>query len=506
MADVVLYAPNGFRTNSGNLQLPTGLLSLSSVLKKSGFSVKVVNEPTVEKSIKLASKHVDGRTIFFGITCMSGTPIYDALIVASKIKKRNPELPIVWGGVHPTILPEQTASHPLVDIVVRGPGEIAAVSLARALKTKKTLRNIRGITYKQDGEIVSNPDAEFFDINKLPMLDYDALDMEKYISTIKPENMTYDDISTRFMSYHSSRGCCHRCSFCAIRASCKGVWQKFTPERTVKELKILIDRYKVNGIFFMDDNFFVSKERVERICDLLIKEKLNIKWAGNCRADYFCSYSREFMQKLVRSGLVQLVFGAESGSQRMLDYIKKDIKVADIINSAKKAKEFGIKAHYNFMLGFPNETIQDIYKTIDAIHKIYEIFPQSMSSLSIYTPYEGTKLIEDSRKLGLKAPTDLEGWGRYNYLTFNTPWGNSEFKDTIKMVAITSQFLLGFQTKDRFKQLWQKVSFEVLKRDAVFRWKHKLFKFSPEWKLVKAYFDMQMRQTENQWVKELKGV
>ena len=506
MTDIVFYAPNGFRTNPENLQLPTGLLALSSVLKSAGFSVKIVNEPSVQKSVRLIEKHITKKTLFFGITCMSGTPIYDALIVARKVRKKNPWMKIVWGGVHPTILPEQTAEHELVDIVVRGPGESTAVSLARAIKNNRPLGGIRGITYRENGKIVSTKDAEFLDINKLPMVDYDALDMEKYITKIPQDKLTYDDISTRHMSYNSSRGCVHRCAFCAIRASCRGVWQKYTPERTVREIKVLIKKYNINGIFFMDDNFFVDKARVEKICDLMIKERLNIKWAGNCRADYFCSYSDEFMQKLLKSGLVQLVFGAESGSQKILNYICKDITVADIVNSAKKAKEYGIKAHYNFMLGFPNEKIEDVHKTIDVIHKIYEIFPQSMSSLSVYTPYEGTKLIEDARKLGLKEPRDLEGWGMYNYLTFDTPWGSREFRETVKTVSILSQFLMGYQTTDRFGKSWQKLAFKLLKHDANFRWKHKVFIFAPEWKIVKAYFDRRMRNTERQWVRELRGV
>jgi radical SAM superfamily enzyme YgiQ (UPF0313 family) len=506
MTDVILYAPNGFRIQPGNLQLPTGLIALSSVLKKGGFSVKIINEMTLNDSIKHAMKVIDSKTILFGITSMSGTPIYDALIVSKKVKEKYPDLPIVWGGSHASLLPEQTVKHPLVDIIVRGPGEKTIVALTKALKNKKPLKDIKGITYKENGKIVNNPDADYVDINEFPMLDYGALDMEKYIAATPKSKMTYDSLNTRIMSYHSSRGCCHRCGFCAIHAFCRGVWQRYTPERVIKELKILVKKYKVNGIFFMDDNFFVDKNRVEKICDLLIKENLNIIWAGNCRIDYFVGYSDEFVDKLKRSGLVQLVFGAESGSQRMLDYMKKDITVEQILESAKKCKKHGIKTKYCFMVGLPTERTDDLYKTVDVVNKIYQIFPQSIGSISIYTPYEGTELMEQSIKYGLKPPTDLEGWGKYNYLSFNTPWGTKEFVNLVKIISMTSHFLVGYQSSERFDSMWKKVSFILLKKDAKFRWEHKMFKFAPEWKLVKRYFDAQIQKYENQWMKTLEAI
>jgi radical SAM superfamily enzyme YgiQ (UPF0313 family) len=158
------------------------------------------------------------------------------------------------------------------------------------------------------------------------------------------------------------------------------------------------------------------------------------------------------------------------------------------------------------MVGLPTERTDDLYKTVDVVNKIYQIFPQSIGSISIYTPYEGTELMEQSIKYGLKPPTDLEGWGKYNYLSFNTPWGTKEFVNLVKIISMTSHFLVGYQSSERFDSMWKKVSFILLKKDAKFRWEHKMFKFAPEWKLVKRYFDAQIQKYENQWMKTLEAI
>jgi anaerobic magnesium-protoporphyrin IX monomethyl ester cyclase len=503
--DIVLYAPNGFKMTS-SLQLPMGLMAISSVLKREGYSVKIFNDLNIKDNIRNAINSIGNNTIFFGISSMSGTTIYDALIVSKKVREKYPDLPIVWGGSHASLLPEQTLENPLVDIVVRGPGEATVITLAKALKAKKTLSGIKGITYKEDGEIISNPNADCVDINKYPMLDFESFDMDKYITKIEPSKLTYDDISTRILGYSSSRGCMHRCGFCAISSFYGKQWLAYKPERVVKELKLIVNKYKVNGIIFSDDNFFIDRRRVEKICDLLIKEKLNIKWGAMCRCSYFANYDEAFINKLKESGCASLFFGAESGSQKILDLIKKDIKVEDILVCAKKTRQHGIKAKFFFMMGFPGETIKDVYKTINLLDKIYEIIPETLHPVLLYTPYAKTDLMEKSIAAGLHPPEDLEGWGTYNFLSYDKPWGSPEYVNLIETAAIISQFLLGFQTSERYEKAWQRLAFGILKADASFRWKHKLFKLSAEWKIVKRYMDKQLVDSKNHWLRALEKI
>ena len=295
----------------------------------------------------------------------------------------------------------------------------------------------------------------------------------------------------------------HRCGFCAISSFYGKQWLAYTPERTVREMKMLVDKYKVNGIIFSDDNFFIDRKRVERICDLLIKEKLNVKWGAMCRCSYFARYDDAFIDKLRASGCESLFFGAESGSQKILDYIKKDIKVEDIITCAKKTRQHGIKAKFFFMLGFPNETIKDVFMTLRVLDKIYGIIPETLHPVLLYTPYAKTELMDRSMEAGLHPPEDLEGWGLYNFLSYDKPWGDKNYVSLIETISILSQFLLGYQTSERYQKLWQKLAFDILKADANFRWKHKMFKLPFEWKIVKKYMDGQLANSKNQWMKTL---
>jgi len=263
---------------------------------------------------------------------------------------------------------------------------------------------------------------------------------------------------------------------------------------------MLVEKYNIDGIIFADDNFFIDKERIEKICDLLIKKKLNLKWGAMCRCDYFARYSDEFVAKLKKAGCESLYFGAESGSQRILDYMTKDIKREDIMICAKKSREHGIKAKFFFMMGFPTETVEDLHKTLDLINEIYKIIPETLHPILIYTPYAKTRLMEESKKAGFEPPDTLEGWGMYHFLSYNKPWGTKEFKNMVETVSIIAQFLLGYQTGERFQKWWQRIAFKILKKDAKFRWEYKFFKFAPEWKLVKKYYDNQLEGCKKQWM------
>lgn len=510
LVDVVLYSPNGWKVQTENLQLPFGLMAISSCLKQAGFSAKIVNEVNLKDNIKEVINSISDETLFLGITTCSGTTIYDALIVCSEVRKHFPDLPLVWGGVHPTTTFLQTIQHPLVDIIVRGPGEETTVNLAKALKKNiwKSKRHIllgtRGLTYKSGNDIISTADADFPDIDNFPMLDYGALDIEKYIVKTDPDKLGYDDIGTRNLGYATSRGCPHRCGFCSISAFCHRKWQPYPAERVVRELKHLVNTYNVNGFVFNDDNFFVSRKRVEEICDLLIKENLNIKWAANCRVDYFSRYDDDFINKLKESGCQQIFFGGESGSQRILDFMKKDITTEQVLDAVKKCKKHNLTAKLFYMMGFPTETMEDLYETIDIIDEIHTIFPESLQPILIYTPYERTPLMEESKKHGLIPPQTLEEWGEYNFLKYDLPWGDNKYKSTVKTVSIISHFLLGYQRSDRFSSSWQRVFFSILKKNARFRWENKMFGFAPEWGLVRWYLNKELEKNQKEWVNYVK--
>jgi radical SAM superfamily enzyme YgiQ (UPF0313 family) len=447
--------------------LSGALLAISGSLKQSGYHVVILNDL---KILKKFLKKCGNDVLFAGITCLTGQSIKIVLSASEIIKKFDPTIPVVLGGYHPSLMPEQTLSDRRVDIVVIGHGERTVVELADALKDKRPISNIRGLAYKNDGKIKINEPREFEDINNFPPLDYDSVNVKNYLED-------------GLIPYFSSRGCPHRCAFCTVQRVYGQKWYGYTPERVVNEISHLLNKYKPKGIIFSDDNVFVDRDRVERICDLIIERGLKFKWVINsCRVNYFVNFSDEFLKKLKSAGCYSIGFGAESGSQKVLDYIKKDITVEQIIETVKKCKEYEIKCVLTFMIGLPNETKEDVLKTLDLIDELQKINPDVISAIYTYVPYPGTNLYEECVKLGLKPKESFEKWGDYNWgISQKSMWGKKEDTSYLDVIVHIASFV--FRNPNDFKFPINYI-YRILRYFAILRWRKRAFKYAYEWKLV----------------------
>lgn len=443
-------------------------MAISSCLKQKGYDVKIVDRALEENAHNQVLESID-EALCLGITCMTGPQLFEALRIAQKAKTKRPELPIVWGGFHPTLFPEQTVAHPLVDIVVRGQGEETIVELVRAFEGKSLMKSILGITYKKDGAIISNPKRPVRDINTFPMLDYEGIDLQSYARSGP-------------IAYVSSRGCPHRCAFCAVKCFYGQRWVYYPPTRVLDELRGLVEDFGISRICFYDDNFFVDKRRVEKICDGLMGSGLDIEWEALGRCDYFARYNERFLSKLRMAGMRLVSFGAESGSPKILQVIRKDISPSDTIKAAKNCRDAGIDTDFTFMSGLPSETLEDLRQTIDLINRIYAISPSTSVRLFSYTPSPGTDLLVECTRLGLKQPTSLEDWGSFCYQRHMNPWVSRKHSQLIRVLDSLLPYLpkashVGFNFPYELLRM-------ILRWDAKFRWRYKLFKHSYEWKLI----------------------
>lgn len=243
-------------------QVPLQLLHVASALRQAGYKVRIFDMRLNDyRSLKL------GDPLFVGLTCMSGQQILFGMNFAERIRSETPDVPIVWGGVHPTLLPEQTAASRLVDVVVRGEGENAVVNLADALSSGKELDSVKGIAYKRGGVVVSTSDADLVDLDKIPIeLPYDLLDLKRY-PTLQ---------AGRF-HIQTSRGCPHRCGFCYNSNFNKHAWRGKTAKRVVDEIEFILKKSPhVKIIDPVDDNFFVDQKRIEDICKGIIERGLKV--------------------------------------------------------------------------------------------------------------------------------------------------------------------------------------------------------------------------------------
>lgn len=420
MSKIILIRPkNDIPLSSGII--PLSLLHIGTVLKKKGHNVIIIDALQQTNINELIANNIDGA-IVAGITCLTNE-VVGATEISDYIKSTS-DVPIVWGGWHPTLFPEQVCADKSVDFVCTGEGEDTMLKLVEALESGSPFEHINGLTYKENGIVKVNPRNGYVNLEALPPLDYSLIDIDKYIQV--------SDDGTRKIYYQSSRGCPYRCKFCCNPATGNRRYRSKSAEKVLKEIESLIDEYGINNISFIEDNFFVNRKRAAQIVEGIIERNLNIKWVAECRADYFREgfVDEKFLELAQKSGLCKFTIGAESGSQRVLELIAKDITVEQILNSARILSHFDITPRYNFIVGVPGETKEEIVATVKIARDIYRMCPNSYCSFGVFTPYPGCELTDALIKDGVfKQPETLREWSSSNevralYYQRNTtkPW------------------------------------------------------------------------------------
>ena len=389
---------------------PFSVLALAYWLKKHGVAdIHVYDQRVESKSRFLSLLRKCSVKPIIGFSTMTGPQIAYSLELARKAREQCPESHIVFGGVHPSFTPKTTVSNPLIDIVVRGEGEQTLLEVVRRLENGgiEDLKKVKGLTFKQNEKIFSTPDRtpiprHSFDETGF-LWNYDLL--ERYIDISEGE---------RWFSFMTSRGCPYRCAFCYNSGFWHRVWRGWSVERTIEEIKKISSHVKFDVINFFDDNFFPDTKRATQILQGL--KDLNISgWSsGGIRTNQF---NRRLGKIFKETGCRQVYIGAESASQKMLDYLKKDIKVEDILESAKICREFGLHLYLSFMVGLPTQTREDVFETLDMIDRVKQIQPNSAIAIAIYLPLPGGELYSEAIKQGFNPPKRLKDWANLTFLS-----------------------------------------------------------------------------------------
>lgn len=478
MSKIILFFPK--YESSGTNLLPMSILSVAAPLVKNGYNVKIIDQRVDNNWKETIINELKNKPLIFGVSALTGKQISYGL-EASKFVKENSNVSIVWGGVHASLLPHQTLKNSLIDFVVIGEGEETFLELVNSLKYKKSLENIKGLGYKKNDKIIINNLREFVDLNSLPEIPYNLVNINNYIS----EKSFATGRPARNIAFYTSRGCPHRCGFCYNKEFNKGRWRGKSPERVFEEMKYLVDQYNINSLEIEDDEFFVDIERVRKICELIIKENLNIEIFSACRINYLKNMDDEYLKLLYRSGFKTLSFGVESGSEKIIELIHKDIKLEEVFKTIKRLNNAGINSKYYFMAGFPTETIEDLYQTTDFIYQMKKIDPEiRIPSWRFFTPYPGTDLYGLSIKEGWQPPRNLEEWANYDFNTIKMPWVRGAKKRIIKNVSFLIDYLAIEKTKGGG------VFFGIAKffsKIVNWRWKNHFFSFVPEKYIIKLF-------------------
>ncbi|MFQ5722119.1 MAG: B12-binding domain-containing radical SAM protein [Candidatus Aminicenantales bacterium] len=414
MSDVVLFRPIYTDEPIAKPGVPWGLIYVSSFLVKEGYKVRIIDEITHPNWQSLVEEEIKSKPILFGVSSMTGLQIKYGLIFSQFIKKHS-NIPVVWGGVHPTILPQQTLANESIDFVIIGEGEETIIELVKALEGKQSLAEVKGLAFKQDDEIVVNEERPHLNLDNIPDLPYHLIDMNLYI------HQRFD--RKRVMELITSRGCTFRCRYCYNQSFNKSRWRSSSIEHIFNNLHRVIHDYDVDGIMWLEDNFFLDRKRVKEIAERIIKENIDIKWGAECRVDFIYKFDQGFIDLLKKSGWYSVTLGVESGSNKILKYIKKGITREQALEVHRKLSENGIHQNYFFMMGFPEETEDDILQTMGLIYEIAAKGKYVDSiCLSSYTPFPGTDLYKECLRQGFKQPQSLEGWIKMDFHQLNLPW------------------------------------------------------------------------------------
>lgn len=481
MKSIVLIQPRAGGFDLLGARLPIGLLSISSKLSREGYNIRIIDqrldnnwEKTLISSLKL-------NPICVGITCMTGRQIESAL-KASQIVKKNSNCPVVWGGVHASILPYQTIQNKFIDILVLKEGEITFYELIKVLEKNKNFSKIKGLVYKKDGKINVNPEREFIKcLDLIPELPYHLVDVDKYSSM---------HIEGKSIDFVSSRGCPNKCSFCYNLRFNKQRWRTMSAKETIKRVKYLVEKYGIKTIYFQDDNFFVDLERVRDILKGIIKEKLNIKWGTlGLRVDTVTRMDDEFLKLMYDSGCINVDIGAESGSDRILKLIDKQIKIEDLLKVNRRLAKYPFIVKYTFIIGFPGETEEENMQTVKIAQKLVKENPNAYTPMAVYVPYPGTNMYDTALKLGFIPPKTLEEWANFNpedWFKFFPSWLKKSELSRLQSIAFTSLFY-NKNIKYKINTKLYRFLFELYHPIAKLRFNHDLHFFPIESWLSKKF-------------------
>jgi radical SAM superfamily enzyme YgiQ (UPF0313 family) len=363
---------------------PLGLAFVAASLEKAGYQAAILDNYNLKKPIEEVKKELKRlEPEIVGITC--GSVTYRRCIeTAQAIKEVLPSCKVVIGGWQPTYMPESLLQYPEIDYLVMGEGEQAMVQLADSLAegTKSAISKISGIAYMNKDKIIRKDPAFLQDLDQIPFPARHLLPMEIYDRIIP-----YLDASP-VDTMNVIRGCPYHCAYCETKKLWGPTCRAFSPHRVAGEIEHLIQNFGSRGVYFVGDNFTINQKRTMKLCKLIKKKKLDIKWVCDTRVDQI---SRKLLQEMKSAGCQTIWFGVESGSARILEKLNKKITLEQISKAFKLCKEQGIQLACSFMVGIPGETVEDMNATFKFARKLDPDWCQ----FNTYVAVPGSKLYDE---------------------------------------------------------------------------------------------------------------
>ncbi len=413
--------------------LPLGLLHTARAIP-SDFAVQILDHRLHGAEwTSVLRRALDPPPLLVGLTATIGTSIGDSLASAAIVRQKCPQVPLVWGGVAASALPDVALQDPLVDAVVDGPGEVTLPAIAQALLAGTPLAQVTGLFVRNAlGQVVSTGPRPPIDRPSLPPLPYHLLDMPRYLARYRGGG---------WLPLHTSFGCPCDCTFCYSPGLFGRRWRPDSAERVLGEVREAIQRFGVRKFQFLDDNFFADRRRAMAIVQGLAP--LGVQWMAHGLTILDAKRLSDVdIAQIIASGCIELGTGIESGSDRTLQRIHKGHTRAEVIAVNRRLGQHKLVVTYGMVAGFPGETAEDLSQTIDLAQVLLRDNPLAdVKHILPLFPLPGSHLWQEALDLGFVPPPTWRAWAGYEATTAQVPWLTERQRRQLEGLFLCSVFM-----------------------------------------------------------------
>ena len=467
MDPVLLVFPLPTNEQMDSLSPPLSILYVGSYLEKAGVPVSYI-DLRIHTMEDLYSE-LDKGPLLVGVSSMTGYQLIGTLEVLQAVRERASETPTVLGGIHASMLPDQSLADDLVDFVVVGEGEVTLLELVEVLEIgKEDFAKILGLGWKRkDGSRVINPPRPFMDLGESPP---PVTETSKHLFEYYPMGKV-----------QVSRGCPHRCSFCYNTVFNRRKY-RFKPLENIEAEILAIKRLAPTSqhLSLLSDHIGHNRQRIIDIADLVAKH--GYTFHTSIRAEVL---DEELVSAI--DGICEEVFvGVEHVVPRIRKLIRKDNTVSDIRRMVHILAKSSIRPVLSFMTAFPGETLEETLANMDFADELQSIDPKAeITPFFLTTPFPGTELFQTALECGFKGPKRLKDWSEFGLGHVTMPWVDKAteiFTDLYGISLLIYTKEMSYQSND-FERQW----FSYLREKALQRWHARDLRFKKELAMFVAY-------------------
>jgi anaerobic magnesium-protoporphyrin IX monomethyl ester cyclase len=446
--DILLVYPRLGSQDTVLRDIPLSLLYAAAHSVKNGYQVEILDCRLYPRQWKAKLDAILQRGCsLVGLSVMTGYPITTSLEISQYVRDTY-KVPVVWGGPHPTILPEQTLANPHIDFIIRDWGSEPLCQLISSLKGRGPgLEEIVGLGFKKNGRRILNPSTCQFEILDYRSIPYHLVDIDaQHYNRLQGAQCIFP--------IYTAVGCPYKCAFCmspSVYGKIKGKkWIPLPVDDVIGHIEYLLEKYRFDRLQIYDDDSFVELDRMRdfftRYLARGFESRLRIDFRG-VRINELDRMDNAMLELMVKARVEIMAIGVESGSDDTLKRMNKGITVDQILRVNRRLSQYpSMIPHYNILCGTPGETYEDLVRTKDLMVRLVEENPACLvGSAGDWKPYPGSAMTEAAvRNHGLKLPQTLREWARIDSLDADKivhPWYSRKIDNYIKLLQIAGMVL-----------------------------------------------------------------